>query len=363
MPARPLSPIVSLSASGASVRTPGRTLVADVATFEDEIFAYLMFGYLRGLVMRDGYRAWLTYERHAKSISYVIRLEAGNDLLTALPYFYKLRAMGVIARVSDRWVIAPVVSRYAYESLIFDKAYNLTPGRKLEHLSRAELIAYTRRFIRFKAVTDGRIRRRIEPVPSPPDGREAHRLAEDIVTVADFYGLPLDLFLGIGAMENNYMNVKGDIGNAIWKRRTHKGDVIVKHGKKGALVLNESSGVWQITRETLRYAHRLYLHDKRDYSKLPEHLRPPREIDLNDVPPEILTTYAGLFFRDLLDYFGGDVAKAVGAYNGGPGNPNPHYEAGVRSVAGHARRVLEHAAALQGRPAAGMTFLVPGRSE
>ena len=89
----------------------------------------------------------------------------------------------------------------------------------------------------------------------------------------------------------------------------------------------------------------------------------PSSAGTSTLPPEILTTYAGLFFRDLLDYFGGDVAKAVGAYNGGPGNPNPHYEAGVRSVAGHARRVLEHAAALQGRPAAGMTFLVPGRSE
>lgn len=362
-PARTLVPLVSLTASGASVQTPARNLVADVATFEDEIFAYLMFGYLRGPVVRDGGSAWLTYERCGKSISYVVRLAAGNDLLTALPYFYKLTAMGAIAQVSYRWVIGPVVSKYAYQSMIFDQAYNLAPRRKLEHLSRAELIAYTRRFIRFKAVTDGRIRRRVEPVPHPPNGPEAHQLAEDIVTVADFYGLPLEFFLGIGAMENNYLNVKGDIGNAVWKRRRHEGDVVLKHGKRGVLVLNESAGIWQITRETLRYAHRLYLRDRRGYLQLPEHLRPPRDINLNDVPPEILTTYAGLFFRDLLDRFGGDVNRAVGAYNGGPGNPNLRYEAGVRSVAGHARRVLEHAAALQGRPAAGMQFLVPGRFE
>ena len=363
MPARTLVPLVSLTASGASVQMPGRNLVADVATFEDEVFAYLMFGYLRSLVVRDGGSAWLTCERCGRSISYVVRLEAGNDLLTALPYFYKLKAMGATEQVPYRWVVAPVVSQYAYQSLIFDQAYNLTPRRKLEHLSRAELIAYSKRFIRFKAVTDGRLGRRIEPVPQPPNGGEAHQLAEDIVTVADFYGLPLDFFLGIGAMENNYMNVKGDIGNAIWKRRRHKGDVILKHGKRGVLVLNESSGIWQITRETLRYAHRLYLRDGRDYLQLPEHLRPPREVDLSDVPPEILTTYAGLFFRDLLDRFAGDVSRAVGAYNGGPGNPNPRYEAGVRSVAEHARRVLEHAAALQGRPAAGMQFLVKGSSE
>lgn len=93
------------------------------------------------------------------------------------------------------------------------------------------------------------------------------------------------------------MNVKGDIGNALWKRRAHKGDVILKRGPKGVLVLNESSGIWQITRETLRYANRLYVRDTRDYSTLPEHLRPPKELNLNEVPPEVLTTYAGLFLR------------------------------------------------------------------
>jgi hypothetical protein len=125
--------------------------------------------------------------------------------------------------------------------------------------------------------------------------------------------------------------------------------------------LNESSGIWQITRETLRLAHRLFRKDTRNYSRLPEHLRPSKELDLNDVPPEVLTTYAGLFFRDLLDHFHGDVARAVGAYNGGPGTPNPQYEAGVRLVAEHARRALEHAAALHGRPAAGMRFRTPTR--
>jgi soluble lytic murein transglycosylase-like protein len=82
---------------------------------------------------------------------------------------------------------------------------------------------------------------------------------------------------------------------------------------------------------------------------------------VNDLVPEVLTTYAGLFFRDLLDRFPGEVALAVGAYNGGPGNPNLQYEAGVRLVAEHARRVLEHAAALRDRPAAGMRFLTAGR--
>lgn len=340
---------------------PERQLIADVAAFDDELYAYLMFGHMRGLVARDGCRAYLTYERKAKMLAYVIRVEPPNDLLSALPYLFRLQAAGGVQYVRDRWVVPEVISRYASQSMIFDRAYNLPARTRFEDLPRLDLVAYLRRFIRFKAATDPRMGGRSEPPPRQPTSSEAHQLAEDILAVADFFALPLDFFLGIGAMENNYMNVKGDLDNAVWKRRAEKGDVILKHGRRRVLVLNESSGIWQITRETLRHAHRLYLKDTRDYSALPEHLRPPRELNLNDVPPAILTTYAGLFFRELLDRFQGDVTTAVGAYNGGPRNPNPQYEAGVRLVAEQARRVLEHAAALQGRPAAEMSFLTSGR--
>jgi soluble lytic murein transglycosylase-like protein len=49
--------------------------------------------------------------------------------------------------------------------------------------------------------------------------------------------------------------------------------------------------------------------------------------------------------RNLLDRFDGDVDKAVGAYNGGPRNPNPHYAAGVGAVAAYARNILERVTA------------------
>ncbi len=103
----------------------------------------------------------------------------------------------------------------------------------------------------------------------------------------------------------------------------------------------------------MRHAHRLNQKDTRGYSQLPEHLRPPKEIDLNDVPPEALTTCARLLFRGLLDRFEGDAPPAVAAYNGGLGNPNVACEAVVRAT--------ERAAALHGRPAAGMQFLTPAR--
>lgn len=228
-------------------------------------------------------------------------------------------------------------------------------------MSRAELASYVRRFVRFKSAVDPRIRRKIEPIPRPLTKGEAHQLAVDILTIADFYSLPLEFFLGIGAMENNYMNIKGDLQHAIWKKRADAGDIVLKRRAGRVLVLNPASGVWQITRETLRYIHNLYLADRRDYSVLPEHLRPPKEVNLDEPDPEVLTTYAGLLFRKLLDQFNGDVSKAVGAYNGGPGNPNPRYEEGVRMVAEYARRVMQQAAALHGQPAAGMRFLSPGR--
>jgi soluble lytic murein transglycosylase-like protein len=74
------------------------------------------------------------------------------------------------------------------------------------------------------------------------------------------------------------------------------------------------------------------------------------ELDLTD--SHVLTTYAGLLLRDLLDGFNGDVEKAVGAYNGGPGNPNLRYAAGVQAVAEYARNVLERVTAVNERAAA-----------
>ena len=164
--------------------------------------------------------------------------------------------------------------------------------------------------------------------------------------MAQFYSLPLDLLIGIGAMENNFMDVPGDTENTTWKRRAEPGDVVLKRRRGRVLVKNDSSGIWQITRESLRYAHHLYLSDKRDYSQLPERLRPPEHLDMGNVSQDALTTYAGLLLRDLLDRFQGDVTRAAGAYNGTVSNPNEHYAAGVETVAQYARRTIERAAEL-----------------
>ena len=116
---------------------------------------------------------------------------------------------------------------------------------------------------------------------------------------------------------------RGDLNHAVWKRKAGRHPEAAPEKRFGQPY---AIGVWQITRETLRYAHALYLTDKRDYSQcdysqLPERLRPPQTVELDLTNSHVLTAYAGLLLRDLLDHFNGDVDRAVGAYNGRPHNP------------------------------------------
>lgn len=341
-----MEPVWERASDREILQSPGKYLVAEIARYDNEFFAYLMFNYLHGQPPLKEFEHLLTYTVHEGAIAYRIQVVLPNDFLDSLWRLSEASSTGLISGTSWGYVNGESLNRLREESRIFQAAYRVTPLRKLEDLSRTQLIAYIRRFIRFKSLTDPRVRRGIEPVPQPLTSAEARQLAEDIVSVADFYSIPLDFFLGIGAMENNYMNVEGDLRHAIWKRRAQKGDVVLKRSGGRVLVVNSSLGVWQITRETLRYAHSLYIRDRRDYSFLPARILPNRELDFANIRPEVLTTYAGLLFRDLLDRCKGDVTMAVGAYNGGLGKPNLRYAEGVTRIAGYAREMVEHAAVL-----------------
>ena len=354
-----LIPVCEQSGDRSVVTLPDRFLVADVAHYDDELYAYLMFTYMKGSPAFGPSEVCLTFRKSPSGIDYDIQVRLPNDLLSSLDLLARAQASGLISGYEWRFVHPDTFRRLQYQTYVFETAYSLPSQRRLESLTRPELEDYIRRFVTFKSATDRRVQGGADLGPKPLTKPEADQLAADIITISDFYSLPLDFFLGIGAMENNYMNVKGDLSHAVWKRRAAPGDVVLKRRRGRVLILNQASGVWQITRETLRYAHTLYLKDTRDYSQLPPRLQPPKELNPDDVDPAVLTTYAGLLFRNLLDRFHGDVASAVGAYNGGPGNPNQRYEEGVRMVADYARRVLEHAAVLNGRPGAGVNFLSP----
>lgn len=316
---------------------------AEIASFDDQLEAFLHYEYLRGRDLDDASKIFLTAGHSGKSPYYKIFLLVENDQLTAVPRLNRMESHGLITHYE---LVAWTRQDLAFaqqQSRMFENAYNLPTEQKLETLPSFQLLPALADFLVFKSQTDWRVVGQSTRAPQPLTHHQALRLASDILDVAHFYNLPLDYFLGVGAMENNYMDVNGDLTHAVWKKRAERGDIVLEHDRKRVLVSDYSIGTWQISRETLRAAHQLYLKDKRNYDQLPPRLRPSRDLDVNSVNNEVLTTYAGLVLRDLLDRFDGDVDQAIGAYNGGARNPNPVYAAGVKNVALYARKVLEHA--------------------
>ena len=355
--ARNIVPIPVWRGSRLQLSSPTGDLLAEVGRYDDELTAYLYFQYLRSLKAVDSANVLLTASELQSDTTYRIHLQLENDLLSAVPYLAELRARHFIPSSELSYANSYRLMYARAQTRLFVAAYDQPVRRKLRSLPRSELTSNVARFILFKSKTDRRIRQQIQPVPPNVSQAQARDFAADILAIADFYDLPVDFFLGIGAMENNYMDVRGDLKHTVWKMRAQPGDIVLRRSDNRVLVRNYSIGAWQITRETLRYAHALFLRDKRDYSKLPVRLRPPKQLDFEKIDSHVLTTYAGLLFRDLLDHFDGNVEDAVGAYNGGAGNPNRHYAAGVQLVADYARRVLTQAAYLNGQSLAQTRFI------
>ncbi len=337
----------SVAQSGAvRVWIPGSALTGELGAYEDAVYGFLMFDFLRSRPQLRGSEVLLRYAGPDEPRPYRVELLCPNNLLPCVARLAELHAGALSAGVDWAFLPAQALADVRRQTTLFTQAYNKPVGQRFHKLSTSERAGYIRRFIRFKSATDRRVRTGAAGLQALTKD-EATELASDMIVVANFYDLPLDLLLGIGAMENNYLNARGDLNHAVWKRRPQEGDIVLRRRRGRVLVRNFSLGVWQITRETLRFAHSLYLADKRDYSKLPERLRPGRTLDLDRVQPGALTTYAGLLLRYLLDHFHGDVAKATAAYNGGIARPNPEYEAQVRQIVEYARRILGRAAALE----------------
>lgn len=317
--------------------------VAQVASYHEALQAFLQFQFLCSRTGLDGVRLLLTGIPTEAGLSYRIFVIGQDDLLTDVARLGQLEGRRLIPESEMTVWSDSELSLYENQSHLFEVADNIPVQQKLETLDASELQPALADFLMFKSETDVRVVQDMDPNLQPLTRAEAEQSAADIITVARFYDLPLDYFLAVGAMENDYMNVNGDLKHAIWKAHAQRGDIVLQRRRKRVLVSDYSVGAWQITRETLRAAQRLYLRDKRDYSLLPEHLRPPRELDLNTLDGPVLTTYAGLLLRELLDHYHGDVQEAIGAYNGGTVAPNLRYALAVTDIADYARRILEHA--------------------
>ena len=336
------------------VPLPTEVLIGEVGQFDNELSAYLWFDYLRSRPGVDPSQVLLVVTEEADETPlYRIQVILPNDALTAVPFLAQLEAKGFIPDFDLAFSSRAPVEYSRKQTGVFIAAYKRPVASTLEKLTAKQLLSRTAHFLAFKSRTDPRVRAVSGSDIAALGQQEATDMAADIIAVAKFYDLPLDVFIGIGAMENNYLSIRGDLTHSIWKRKPAKDDIILKRRRHRVLVSNYSVGVWQITRETLRYAHALYLKDKdkRDYTHLPERLVPPPVLQLDVTDSHVLTTYAGLLLRDLLDQFNGNVEKAVGAYNGGPRNPNPQYAAGVQTVASYARNVLERVTAVNERVA------------
>jgi len=346
-PAQTQFPRVVVKDHRVAVVMPTQALVADFGPYGTPVDTFLYLDLLRGRKPIDSTRVMTCHPPEHPENPRRIYLSVDNDIVSSLPYLYSLIDGTSVRRFALASWTTQDLNRCKDQTVRFEAIFRIPVSLNLQSIPDVDLINPLADFLVFKSATDRRILQGIDPDLRVLNQGQAQELAQDMIVVARFYALPLEYFMGIGAVENNYMDVRGDLGHTVWKRRPQRGDIILKRRRGSVLVENYSLGVWQITRETLRRAQALYLEDRknRDYSLLPERLRPEITANPDDVLPETLTTYAGLLFRTLLDHFNGNIILALGAYNGGVDKPNLVYGESVRNVATYARVVLTHAIA------------------
>jgi hypothetical protein len=335
-------PLVLLHEGEIEVALPTEVLVAQVGAYPSTAASMLRFDWIRSQESVNADRLMYCIGPAKRGGTSRIYLQLRNNMLADIPYLGTLMGEGIIPGFELQSWTGRDLLQCQQESSEMNEKFASSPKMLLTDIPDRELIRPMADFLAFKSATDRRIRNQQLASPFVLGAGQARELAEDIIVVARFYSLPLSYFLAIGAMENNYMSVRGDLGHSVWKKRPQHGDTVLRRKQGKVLVRNYSLGVWQITRETLRYAQLLYVEDQktRNYTLLPERLQPIPFRDPDEIQPQMLTTFAGLLFRKLLDEFHGDVLEAVGAYNGGLGKPNRSYAESVSVAASYARKVI-----------------------
>src|SRR5690348_5704280 len=162
-----LIPVCDPSAAGSIVTLPNRFLVASIARYDDELYAYLMFTYLRGSRAFRNSEMLLTFHKSSGAIEYLIQVRLANDLLSSLDLLARAKAGGLISDYEWRWVYIDTYQGLQYQTGIFETAYNRPSQRSLESLTRPELEDYIQRFVAFKSATDRRVRASAEAAPKP----------------------------------------------------------------------------------------------------------------------------------------------------------------------------------------------------
>lgn len=336
-------PVPHLQPDGSvELAMPNGNLLASVGRYSTSLAAYLRLEYLQSLQSLNGTKILIRRPSNPNHPNYRIYVVLPNDYLSQSNRMLALQNKGQIPNFNLSSPPSSQISKWSRQTTIIERVYQRPPHEHLLQLPRTLLTLAVARFILFKSRTDPRVQLHLIPPDKVLTPQDAHQFAIDMIDVANFYHIPLSMLIGVGAMENNFIDVRGDLHHTVWVRHWQPGDILLRRRRGWLLIRDYSLGPWQITQSTLRYAHLLYLRDTRDYSQLPPRLRPPRKLDLTHVSTPVLTTYAGLLLSNLLTKFNGNQHQAAGAYNGGDRRPNMHYAQGVFLVADYARRVITH---------------------
>ena len=122
--------------------TPG-VPVAEVASFNDQMEAFLRFEYVRGREARAGHdtsHMLLTAVDTKKEPHYKIFIVTTNDLLAAVPQLADLEGRNLIAHYEFETWSQQQLSYYQQESHTFDVAYDLPAEEKLETISSSKML-------------------------------------------------------------------------------------------------------------------------------------------------------------------------------------------------------------------------------
>ena len=209
-------PSVRFESGQMIVPLPTEVLIGEVGSFDNELSAYLWFDYLRSRRGVDSSQVLLVVRENGDGTPlYQIQVVLPNDALTAIPFLAQLERKRFIQRFDLAFSSRVAIQYSRKQTEVFAAAYKRPVAHSLEKLTAEQLLARTARFLAFKSRTDPRVRTMSGSVIAALGQEEATDLAADIIAVAKFYDVPLDVFLGIGAMENNYLSIRGDLTHSI----------------------------------------------------------------------------------------------------------------------------------------------------
>src|SRR5215471_7154313 len=168
--AHPRMPVTALKGKQLVVPFSLEVPAAEIATFNDQLEAFLRFEYLRGREAREGHdvsRMLLTAVNTKKGPRYKIFIVTDNDLLIAEPQLASLVGRNLIAHYELQTWLQKDYSYYQQQSHMFDVAYDVPTEQKLETINTSKLLPALAQFLIFESQTDNRVVDKTETAPRP----------------------------------------------------------------------------------------------------------------------------------------------------------------------------------------------------